>query len=201
MDYSLYRDINGLSGSSFADGIFKFVSVDFVVLLVVAVALLFLVPWRTHRIDRRAGAVTATASAALALLIAQPISHAVDRLRPYVSHPGHAHLLIARSHDASFPSDHATGSMALAVGILVYDRVAGLVMLALAVLVAFARVYTGTHYPGDVLAGAVLGAVVALVLGRTPIARLLQAFTRRASALWDGALGAVIGRRRVAPGA
>lgn len=199
MDYSLYRDINGLSGSSLANSIFKFVSVDFVVLLVVAVALLFLVPWRAHRGERRAGAVTATASAALALLIAQPISHAVDRMRPYVAHPSHAHLLIARSHDASFPSDHATGSMALAVGILIYDRLAGLVMLALAVLVAFARVYTGTHYPGDVVAGAALGAVVALVLGRTPVAGILRAFTQRASAAWDAVLGAIIGRRRVAP--
>jgi undecaprenyl-diphosphatase len=197
MDYSLYRDINGLTGSSVADGVFKLISNDFVVLLVAAVALLFLVPWRTRRAERRAGAVTATASAALALLIAQPISHVVDRLRPYVAHPAHAHLLIARSHDASFPSDHATGSMALAIGVLVYDRVAGLVLVALAVLLAFARVYTGTHYPGDVVAGALLGAAVALALGRTPIARVLRAVAERASAVWDSVLGAVA-RRRVA---
>jgi membrane-associated phospholipid phosphatase len=108
--------------------------------------------------------VAAAASAGLALLIAQPIASAVDRARPYVDHPSNAHLLIPRSTDPSFPSDHATGAFAIAVAIWLYDRTAGAVFLVLALLVSFARVYVGTHYPGDVLGGAVLGALVALLL-------------------------------------
>ncbi len=117
MDYSLYKTINGLSGGSFLDGLFKLLAKDLPALMVVLVALVFLIAWRDRRGDRRSGAVLGTAAAGLALLINQPIAHAIDRLRPYAAHPGHAHLLISRSPDPSFPSDHATGAFALAFGI------------------------------------------------------------------------------------
>src|SRR5437870_153816 len=157
MDYRLYKTINGLSGSSFADGLFKLLANDLPAVLVILVALIFLIPWAQQRQERRSGAVLATAAAGLALLFNQPIAHAVDRLRPYLAHPAHAHLLISRSHDPSFPSDHATGAFALALGIWLYDRAMGTLMLVLAALLSFSRVYVGTHYPGDVVAGALIG--------------------------------------------
>src|SRR4051794_3311132 len=152
MDYSLYKSINGLSGHSFSDGLFKLLANDLSAVLVVLVAMVFLFPWPQRRQARRSGAVLGTAAAGLALLINQPIAHAVDRLRPYLAHPAHAHLLISRSHDPSFPSDHASGAFALAFGVWLYDRTLGSVLMVLGGLLAFARVYVGTHYPGDVLA-------------------------------------------------
>jgi undecaprenyl-diphosphatase len=194
VDYNLYKAINGLSGSSFPDSVFKFLATDMVVVLVALVALTFLIPWRSKRAERRRGAVLATASAGLALLISQPIGNAVDRTRPFLAHPAHAHLLISQSHDPSFPSDHATGAFALAFGIWLYDRTFGAVFLVLAAIVAFARVYVGTHYPGDVVGGAVLGIAVAAALFLIgPTRRLLEAVARMAGELWDRVL------RRVAP--
>jgi undecaprenyl-diphosphatase len=199
MDYGLYKDINGLTGNSVIDGLFKLLAEDLQVVLVALVALAFLVPWRARRRAGRCGAVLGTAAAGLALLIAQPIAHAVDRLRPYLAHPAHSHLLIARSHDASFPSDHATGGFALAAGIWLYDRTLGSVLLGLAALLAFARVFVGTHYPGDVVAGALLGAAVAAALFLIPLARrLIEVVATRAGALWDGALARVRARTRAA---
>src|SRR5919204_6062337 len=160
MDYSLYKAINGLSGNGFADDVFKFLANDLPGILIALVALTFLIPWRNHLEERRVGAVFATASAALALLLNQPISHLVDRTRPYLAHPAHAHLLIARSHDPSFPSDHATGGFALALGVWAYDRWLGTILLVLGAILSFARVYVGTHYPGDVVGGALIGASV-----------------------------------------
>lgn len=185
MDFTLYHDINGLAGFGPLDSFMELVAKDMPAVLVVLIALLFLIPWRRGREQRQQAAVTATAAAAVALLIAQPISHWVDRLRPYAAHPAQAHLLIARSHDPSFPSDHATGGFAIAVGVFLFDRVAGTVLLILATLLAFARVYVGTHYPGDVLAGALLGTAVALVLARTPIRRLLAHVSQAFAALWQ----------------
>lgn len=191
MDYSLYKSINGLSGdSSFSDGVFKVMASDLPAVLVVLVALTFLIPWRDLRKERRSGAVLATSSAALALLIAQPISHLVDRARPYVTHPHDAHLLIARSHDPSFPSDHAIGAFALAFGVWVYDRTLGSLFLVLAALLAFSRVYVGTHYPGDVIGGALLGMAVVGALFLLPTTRrLVEAVADWFGHLWDRMLG------------
>ncbi len=189
MDYDLFKAINGLSGNSFADSVVKFFATDMVVVLVALVALTFLIPWPRLRWERRSGAVLATASAGLALLISQPIGHLVDRTRPFLAHPAHAHLLISQSHDPSFPSDHATGAFALAFGIWLYDRTFGAIFLVLAAIVAFARVYVGTHYPGDVLGGALLGIAVASALYLVPpIRSLLEAVARRAGEVWDWVL-------------
>ena len=190
MDYSLYKTINGLSGTSVLDQLFKFLANEGPVILVVLVAVTFLVPWPAQRVERRSGAVLATAAGALSLLLNQPIAHIVDRARPYLAHPQHAHVLITRSHDPSFPSDHATGAFALAFGIWLYDRTIGTVLLVLAALISFARVYVGTHYPGDVVAGALIGIAVAgaLYLAR-PTRRLLETIARRAGEVWDRLTG------------
>jgi len=183
MDYTLYRAIDA-RGPHVVDELFKFLATDLPVVIVALVALLFLLAWRHARRQRREGAVAATAAAALALLINQPIAHAVDRTRPYLTHP-HATLLIARSHDPSFPSDHATGAFAIATAIWFYDRTAGALFLVLAALLAFARVYVGTHYPSDVLGGAAIGATVAIALRWAPLRRVLERFAGECSRLWE----------------
>jgi undecaprenyl-diphosphatase len=185
MDYSLYRTINGLSGSSPLDEVVRALANNLPAAVIAVVAALFLIPWPRCRWQRRCGAVSATASAAIALLINQPIAHAVARARPYTAHPHHAHLLISRSHDPSFPSDHATGAFAIATAVFMYDRVAGGVLVALAALLGFARVYVGTHYPGDVAGGALIGVAVALVLHLPAPRRFLEEVTRRCSDMWD----------------
>jgi membrane-associated phospholipid phosphatase len=145
-----------------------------------------------HRGDRRdvAGTVWAGAAALVALGLAQVIGGYVDRARPYTALPA-AHVLIARSSDFSFPSDHATAAGAVAVGLLLLHRRRwGIIAAAAAIVMAVARVYVGVHYPGDVLAGLALGGLVAAVgfvllvplltrlvdvLSRSPMGRLLVA--------------------------
>lgn len=197
MDYSLYQTVNGLSGNAFADGLMTFLANDLPGILVALVALTFFLRFSHRRQQRRNGAVLATASAGLALLINQPIAHLVDRARPYISHPAHADLLIARSHDPSFPSDHATGAFALAFAIWLYDRAIGSALLALAATLAFARVYVGTHYPGDVAAGALIGiAVAAMLYLVAPSRRLVEAIARRCGNVWDGLIARMTRARR-----
>ena len=78
--------------------------------------------------------------------------------------------------DYSFPSDHTTFAVALAVGLWLVSRKLGIVAAVLALLEAFSRVYLGQHYPHDVLAGAVLSTAVLLLgwtLVRGPLTRLL----------------------------
>lgn len=61
----------------------------------------------------------------------------------------------------SFPSGHAAAAFAFATGVgRVLPREA-VALRALAALVAYSRVHTGVHYPGDVLAGSLLGGAIA----------------------------------------
>ncbi|GAB2905950.1 hypothetical protein GCM10027047_00140 [Rhodococcus aerolatus] len=121
-----------------------------------------------------AAAVWAVVSVPVAVALNQPVVALVHGPRPYTVHPD-ALTLIDRSSDPSFPSDHATMAGAAVVGLLLVSRRLGGVTAVLAVLMAAARVYVGVHYPGDVLAGLAVGAVVAgvgWVLLRGPATRL-----------------------------
>lgn len=63
----------------------------------------------------------------------------------------------------SFPSGHAAAATAFASGVATELPQARLPLDALAALVGYSRVHTGVHYPGDVLAGALIGAAIAEV--------------------------------------
>jgi membrane-associated phospholipid phosphatase len=70
-------------------------------------------------------------------------------------------VLLAPSHDPSFPSDHASFGFAVAVALVCVNRRIGMAALLIAAFLAFSRVYTGEHYPGDVVVGALVGGLVA----------------------------------------
>jgi len=61
----------------------------------------------------------------------------------------------------SFPSGHAASAFAFATGVGRVHPGAAVPLRGLAALVAYSRVHTGVHYPGDVVAGALVGAAVA----------------------------------------
>jgi undecaprenyl-diphosphatase len=82
----------------------------------------------------------------------------VHRHRPFV------HQLGAPTTTHSFPSGHAATSFACATVLSVIEPRLRVPAFALAVLIALSRLYNGDHFPLDVLAGAALGGVTALLL-------------------------------------
>lgn len=133
---------------------------------VVLFGVLLLASWwraRSEGPTAMARALWAPVATLVAVGVNQPIVHRVAERRPFVVHP-HALLLVSHSADPGFPSDHATMAGAIAMGVLLTRPRWGIGALLLAVLLCVDRVYVGVHYPLDVIAGLVLGGVVAAVV-------------------------------------
>src|ERR1700737_3273277 len=82
----------------------------------------------------------------------------VHRLRPYDA--GVSHLIISKSPDWSFPSDHATASIAIVAAFALHGLPRRALFFGLlALLVCWSRIFVGTHYLTDVLGGSLTGAV------------------------------------------
>jgi undecaprenyl-diphosphatase len=67
---------------------------------------------------------------------------------------------------SSFPSDHAVLFFAIATGLAFVSRRAGIcALLYTTVLIVFPRLYFGFHYPSDIIAGAGMGIIIAVISG------------------------------------
>jgi membrane-associated phospholipid phosphatase len=156
--------------------------------------ILFILVGGHRREGARRAAVAAGLSCGLALGLAQIITRLVDRPRPFVADPSAIHLFAQHAADPGFPSDHATAAFAIAVAIFLRNRRMGTLVLGCAAALAVARVAMGVHYPSDVLGGAALGGLSALLLWLAPVRSRLHALADLAGHIWDGALHALAAR-------
>jgi membrane-associated phospholipid phosphatase len=70
------------------------------------------------------------------------------------------HRFVRMPTSTSFPSGHSASAFAFANAVAEELPVLGLPLRFLAGAVAYSRVHTGVHYPGDVMVGAILGSTV-----------------------------------------
>ncbi|NLJ70703.1 MAG: phosphatase PAP2 family protein [Clostridiaceae bacterium] len=111
-----------------------------------------------------------TRKTGILLLISLLISHLlntlvlktlIDRPRPYEVLPN-VRMVIGKVDETSFPSGHSATAFGSAFVIFLRER--GWLRwtaLAMAILMAFSRLYVGVHYPSDVLAGSIVGILIA----------------------------------------
>ncbi len=83
--------------------------------------------------------------------------------RPFMDHLGST--LLSHKADSSFPSDHTTFTMSIALMLLSFKttKTIGIIVVFLALWCGVARVYAGVHYPFDIL-GSVIVSILAVIV-------------------------------------
>lgn len=124
-----------------------------------------LIMWFFGGRGERQTALSVVVAVAIGLLFSHLIGTFCYRPRPFVA--GIAHALITHKENASFPSNHALIFTIYSFSLYLYryKQVARLGFV-LALLTCWGRVFTGVHYPSDILGGIVLGLVISFIVIR-----------------------------------
>ncbi|MEK7134623.1 MAG: phosphatase PAP2 family protein [Patescibacteria group bacterium] len=102
-------------------------------------------------------------AAAIAWEVAHIIKDLIPNPRPFIVFSD----IIAKvevSSVSALPSGHATFFAALATSMFFYHRFMGLSLLAGALVIGWARIATGVHWPSDILAGYVVGVSIGIIV-------------------------------------
>lgn len=200
MDWSLFHSLNGAlrhhDGGQDAAQIFNAWAIFALVGLAGAI-------WFVARPEgsqrSKLAALSAAASAALALLLNVALGQLWFHNRPFVDHPRATLLLVQHGADNSFPSDHASVAFAVAFAVLAFHRRLGLVLLLGAAAVAIDRIFVGVHYPIDVTASLFVGlgsALAVTTVGRPYVSWGVRQLSRLSDPVVASARGRIASTRK-----
>jgi len=165
MDLQIFRLINDLALKS---DILDLVGVFFAryliwLLFFIVIVLGFLPPNKKGETISKANAIKAILAGLISWGIALVVGYFFFRARPFVSYD--VNLLIDLPITSkSFPSEHAAVSFAFGCTLFLFSKKIGICFLIAALLIGLSRIYVGVHYPLDVIIGAIIGCLSALII-------------------------------------
>ena len=150
---SLFLLLNAAPGAS---GIMVDTAIFFAYGLIWLVPTGLFIGWLRGSSTMRQILVAAAVSGLVGLLINQLIGLVWYHPRPFEA--GIGQTLVPHVQDSSFPSDHLTFIWAIAFSLLLREqsRLAGWLLALMGMLVAWARIYLGVHFPLDMLGAALV---------------------------------------------
>ena len=155
MNMELFRLINNLANkNAVLDGIMISFSKYVPYIFMAVIAIVFVLGITKKNSDYRKAAVNTFVITVINLVLSFIIGGIYYVDRPFVNNK--VNLLFTHTKDASFPSDHATGTMSIAFGLGKFNKSVSIILTILSVIVGFSRVYVGHHYPMDVIGAYVL---------------------------------------------
>lgn len=160
-DFRVFEMVNGLAGkNAFLDFIIVFFAHYYV--FVFPVLGLLYVYFHQDKIN----IYHAVTNQVVVLIVARGLVTELIRLfykrtRPFLDHS--VTQLISKNAEASFPSGHTIGIVAIGVSLWLLDKKLGLFVGVSGLVIGFFRIAAGVHYPLDVFAGIVLAFPSALI--------------------------------------
>lgn len=97
-------------------------------------------------------------------LCASIIKPSIARLRPSHEFLEYINLLVPKGGKWSMPSNHASNMFVLATIISTFYSKTKSIIFFIAILVSFSRIYVGVHFPLDVITGASIGTMIAIIM-------------------------------------
>lgn len=181
MNYWLFSLINDLANQSvILDALMIVISKVVPYMYICILAGLYIQGFRTGNFKLRGESFATGVLFVICLIGSFILGSMFYENRPFVDHD--VVLIVNHAADASFPSDHAVGTMALACGILFYRWNLGTWMVYGSILVGISRVFVGNHYPGDIVGAFILVWILTALYNkflRRGVVRLYKGLDRR----------------------
>jgi len=164
IDQTIFNLIYGLAGKWWPLDWLGIFLAEYFGYLIILVAIFILVKEKNWR-QRVYFFALASLSVILARgLITEIIRFFYHRPRPFLAL--HFNPLAGYEITSSFPSGHATTFFALSLAIFYFNRKWGWRCLIFSLLIGVARIFTGVHWPSDILVGALIGLISAFLIKR-----------------------------------
>lgn len=167
LDVFLFQKINNLVHiSSFLDYIGIFLA-DYLGYFFIVLVLFSLFLPKARFVRKRLIIISAFISAIISrFFVTEIIRFFYHRPRPYIVLESAQKIISENKDFSSFPSGHAAFFFALAMGIYFYNKKMGILFLVGAIAMGIARIFTGVHWPSDILAGAIIGMSVGWIINK-----------------------------------
>jgi len=155
MNMELFRLINNLANKDgVIDGIMIFFSNYVPYIFMAVTVIVFILGIKQKKCEYREIAFSTIFITIINMIINLIIRSIFHVERPFIHNK--VNLLVPHDAASSFPSNHATGTMSIALGLGKYNKTLEVIMTILSIIVGFSRVYVGDHYPADVIGAYVI---------------------------------------------
>jgi undecaprenyl-diphosphatase len=152
-----------------SDGIITFLASFLIWVILVSLFALWLIDGRI----KKEVALHAIAAGLIAWLVAEIIKSLIPSTRPFDIN-GLTPLTLSVPGDGAFPSGHVAFTFGIGVSILRHKKLLGLVFILMALGVGVGRVLGNVHSSLDIAAGALIGTISALIIGKIHFFKLLN---------------------------